>query len=313
MKKCLALLVLMLSVISCNTSEIENENPVAFSESQLKTKRAFFKDWEDVSKEYSRISKLRNEEIFGENKLMSIIQNDESRENLSPALNKFLNENNEFQVGNEIMWFKNGNFYSFDVKDEKLLDSLKLNYKNIPVSKNIVVGKVSESKYDNRGLSNRTSIKTNGGTDARYQYQFRRKSYYDCGSTVNQGMPTRDQKYVHEIHSEVVNGWNSLYLRVKLEWNPSSGKWRSAGEKRTIVVNIAGSAVLTTTYGAEIPSSFGQFTVNQTFNCSQDQTILLHHFEVFGSPQWNVNITGTIYQQINGDVYYNAWTNNVNW
>ena len=241
-------MALLLSIISCSTSEVQNEDPVASNEVQLKTKRVVFKDWEDLGKEYVKVSKLSNEEIFGENELMSIVENDESRENLSPALNKFLNENNEFQVGNEIMWFKDGSFYSFNVKDEKLLDSLKLNYKNIPVSEKIVISKVSESKPDNGGLSNRTSIDTNGGTDARYQYQFRRQSYYDCGSTVNQGTPTRDQKYVHEIHSESVNGWQSLYLRVKLEWNPSGGKWRFAGEKRTIIVNISGNAVLTTTY-----------------------------------------------------------------
>lgn len=43
MKKCVALLALVLSVVSCNTSEVENENPVAFNKSQLKTERLFLK------------------------------------------------------------------------------------------------------------------------------------------------------------------------------------------------------------------------------------------------------------------------------
>ncbi|WP_281228502.1 hypothetical protein [Flavobacterium aquiphilum] len=313
MKKCIVLMVILFSIASCDSPQTENESPVASKESGLKTERVFFKDWTDLTNEYARISKLSKEEIFGENDYESIIQNDESRENLSPALNKFMNKDNEFQIGNEIMWFKDGNFYSFNVKDEKILDSLKLNYKNIPVSEKIVTGIVSESKSNNKGLSSRTSIGTNGAIDARYQYQFRRQSYYDCGSTVNQGTTTRDQKYVHELYTETVNGWNSLYLRVKLEWNPSGGKWRFAGEKRTITVNISGNAILTTTYGDEVPGTYGQFAVNQTYNCSQDQTILLYYSQDFGSPQWHVDITGTIYQQINGDAYYNAWTNYVNW
>ena len=48
------LICLMLSVVSCNISDIENENPIALNESQLKTERVFFKDWEDFGKEYSK-------------------------------------------------------------------------------------------------------------------------------------------------------------------------------------------------------------------------------------------------------------------
>jgi hypothetical protein len=319
MKKCVALLALMLSVISCNTSDVENENPVALNDSQLKTERVFFKDWENFGKEYAKISKLSNEEIFGENELMSIIQNDESRENLSPALNKFLNKNNEFQVGNEIMWYKDGDFYSFNIIEEKELNNLKLNYKDITVSEKIVNTKISQPKLNDNGFNKRVFLNPNGGIDARYQYQFRRQAYYDCGSTINEGRPTRDQKYVNELYAErVSSGPNylcSLYLRVKLEWNASGGKWRFAGEKRTIVVNLSGQTSLTTVTGAIIPYTSSGVNVNQTFNCSQNQTILLSGF-AFGAVapgSWVVDITGTIYQKINGDFDGNAWTNNVNW
>lgn len=317
MKKCVALLALMLSVISCNTSDVENENPVALNDSQLKTERVFFKDWEDFGKEYAKISKLSNEEIFGENELMSIIQNDESRENLSPTLNKFLNKNSEFQVGNEIMWFKDGDFYSFNIKEEKRLNNLKLNYKDIPVSERIVVSKISDSRLNNGNkLSSRVEINPAGGIDARYQYQFRRQAYYDCGSTINQGRPTRDQKYVNELYAErISSGPNyicSLYLRVKLEWNPSGRKWRAAGEKRTIIVDISGWAELLFQSGAV---SGKNFNIQKSFYCSQDQSILLHG-EVAngGAPvKWTTNITGSIYQKINEDWEQNAWTNYVSW
>lgn len=317
MKKCVALFALMLSVVSCNISDVENENPIALNESQLKTERVFFKDWEDFGKEYSKVSKLSNEEIFGENYFESSIQNDESRENLSPALNKFLNENSEFQVGNEIMWFKDGDFYSFNIKDEKELNSLKINYKDIPVSERIVVSKVSNSKLNNGNkLSSRIDINPNGGIDARYQYQFRRQAYYDCGSTINQGKPTRDQKYVNELYAERVpagpNYLCSLYLRVKLEWNPSGGKWRAAGEKRTIIVGISGWAELLLPSGAV---SGKNFNIQKSFYCSQDQSILLHGEATNGvAPvKWTTNITGSIYQKINEDWEQNAWTNYVSW
>lgn len=262
---------------------------------------------------------MSNEEIFGENNFVTSIQNDENREILSPALNKFLNKDNEFQVGNEIMWFKEGNFYSFNVKDEKSLVSLKLNYENIPVSKSVVVSKINESDRKKGGLNNRVHLNPNGGIDGRYQYQFRRKSYFDCGSNVNQGMPARDQKYVNELYAErVTSGPNylcSLYLRVKLEWNPSGRKWRAAGEKRTIIVDLSGQTSLTTVTGAIIPATTTAVRVNRIFNCSQDQTILLQGiaFGAVAPGNWVVDITGTVYQKINGDVDANAWTNNVNW
>jgi hypothetical protein len=319
MKKCVALLALMLSVIGCSTSEIENENPVVLIEPQLKAERVFFKDWEDFGKEYAKVSKLSNEEIFGENNYLLSFQNDESREKLSPALNKFMNKNNEFQVGNEIMWFKDGDFYSFNLENEKSLDSLKVNYKNIPVNQNIVVSKVNESKPDNAGLSNRVYLNPNGGVGPGYQYEFRRQSYFDCGSTVNEGVSGRGLKYVNELFTERISaGPNylcSLYLKVKLEWNPSGRKWRAAGEKRTIVVDVSGQTSLTTVTGSIIPATISSVRVNKSFSCSQDQTILLQGLAFGAVPpgSWVIDITGTVYQKINGDVDQNAWTNYVNW
>lgn len=319
MKKCVVLVMLLLSIVSCSTSEVENDKSESLEESQLKTERVFFKDWSHFAKEYQRISKLSNEEIFGENNFEFSINNDESRENLSPALNKFMNKNNEFQVGNEIMWFKDGDFYSFKTEDEKSLNDLKLNYKNMPVSGNIVTSKIDESKLEKKGLNNRVYLNPRGGINAKYQRQFRRKAYFDCGSTVNQGMPHRDQKYVHELYAESISsGYSyicSLYLRVKLEWNPSGGSWRFAGEKRTIAVNLSCATSYTTTTGSIVPSSYKSTMVNKTFNCSQNQNILLRSEVVGIAPpsSWVIDITGTIYQKINGDLEENAWTNSVNW
>jgi hypothetical protein len=313
------MMVLLMSIVSCNTSEVEDKKTIAFKETELKTERVFFKDWVNFGKEYTRISELSNDEIFGENNSLLSFQDDVTRKNLSPALNKFLNKDNEFQVGNEIMWYKDGNFYSFNINDKKSLDILKLNYKNIAISKNIVVSDVIESKNVKGGLSNRSYLDPNGGAGPGYQYEFRRQSYFNCGSTVNEGVSGRGLKYVNELFAERISlGPNylcSLYLKVKLEWNPSGRKWRAAGEKRSIVIDISGSAGLTTVTGSVIPATVGAVRVYKTFDCSQDQTILLHGVALGAAPpmRWAIDMTGSIYQKINGDTDQNAWTNYVNW
>lgn len=315
MKK-LTMFFFLTVIFSCSTNEIQPLNPEAEA---LKSERNYFKNWEDFNSRYVELAKSSTEQTSEDQSSISI--DDEASRDLSPALNKILNKNKEFQIADEIIWYNKGTFYSINAKDESKIQDLKSDYLNLPLCKNIFISAVKTSDEEkNNTVNNRTAIGTNGAVNAKYQNEFYRQSYYDCGSTINQGYSSKKVKYVHELYTEIIyTGMQRnyfLYLRIKLEWNYSGRSWKFAGEKRTINVNIIDDSKLITTTGAHVPNE-GLSYIAKSFSCSQDQKILLRYaFDstlIGGASQWSASVTGTIIHKINGDINTNEWTNDVNW
>ena len=303
------MLFFLLSLISCSTSENENLQTIP-EVSALKNERVYFKNLDEFDSKYTELSKT------------NVDQNSDDNSNLSPAMNQILNKNNEFQISKEIIWYNEGIFYSINIKNEKKIDKLKQDYKNLPKTNIITVNSIKISNSEKRDISNnRTVLNTGGGIDARYQLEFRRISYTDCGSTINQGPSNAKIKYVHEVYSETIrNGYTDthyLYLRIKMEWYNGS-RWKMAGEKRTINVNISDNSQLIGLGGHLVPNNFAPYGINyinSSYSCSGDKTILLRSNSVSAGivSQWSAEVSGTIYQKINGDSYQNEWNNYVNW
>lgn len=316
MKK-LTIFFLLTAIFSCSTNEIQ---PLNSEEVALKSERIFFKNWEDFNSKYIELAKSSNEQTT-ENSPSNSIDDDSSRD-LSPALNKILNKKKEFQIGEEIIWYNNGVFYSINTKDAGKIEDLKSDYLNLPICKNIVISNVKTSNFKkNNAINNRTVIGTNGSMDARYQFQFYRQSYYDCVSATNQGPSSKKIKYVHELYTEVIYDGGQynyfLYLRIKLEWNYSGRSWKAAGEKRTININITDDSQLVGVTGFLVGNNFapyGATNIVQSFNCSLDQKILLRYNATpISLSAWSASVTGTITHKINGDSSSNEWINYVNW
>jgi hypothetical protein len=315
MKK-LTMFFFLTVIFSCSTNEIQPLNSEAIA---LKSERNYFKNWEDFNSRYFELAKSSNEQTSDDQS--STYLDDDASRNLSPALNKILNKNREFQIADEIIWYNNGSFYSIKEKDEKRIQDLKLDYLNLPICKNIVISMVEASNQEKNITKNSiTPLGISGAVDARYQYEFYRQSYYDCGSTINQGYSPKKLKYVHELATELITSNMQrnyyLYLRIKLEYNLSGNKWRPATlEKRTINVNITDDSRLVPNTGFVFPHVTNNIV--STFSCSYDQKILLRYGadSVLFAPntRWDASVTGTIIHSVNGDYFGNEWTNYVNW
>jgi hypothetical protein len=310
MKKLILSLVIF-SLLSCSNNDDSNNN--------LQNETISYKSWDDFMYSYTKLSKNLSE---NSERVKQKIKKDESLSILSPALNEILNNENEIIINNNIFWFFDGKFYNLGNNRD-----LKKKFPNIEVSNEIIISKkefVSNSTDDSSELNNRFNL-NHGSIDARYQKEFYRQSYYDCISSTNYGPTSRKVKFVHEIYNESFTTGaqyhNTLYLRIKLEWNPSGNKWRSASEKRNIYINITDNSYLTN--NNQMINAISQIgrpsgtpiNISNSFTCSNDRSILLRHYYTFGPvySKWSVDIQGTIDHEINGDIWTNKWLNYVSW
>lgn len=315
MKK-LTMFFFLTVIFSCSTNEIQ---PLSSEAVALKSERNYFKNWEDFNSRYFELAKSSNEQTSDDQSSNSI--DDDASRDLSPALNKILNESKEFQIADEIIWYNKGAFYSINAKDEFKIQELKSDYLNLPICKNIAISVVETSNLaKNTTKTSISPLGISGAVDARYQYEFFRQDYYDCGSTINQGSSPKKLKYVHELVTELTTSGMQrnyyLYLRIKLEYNVSGRSWRPATlEKRTINVNITDASRLVPGTGFVFPYVINNIVT--TFNCSYNQQILLRYgadSKVFApNTRWDASVTGTITHKVNGDSSANEWTNYVNW
>lgn len=312
----LSMLLLLSVFLSCSTNETQT---LDLENLASKNERMYFKNWEDFGEKYQDLSKLNEE---NSNKTQSDFSEDESSTDLSPSLNKMLNKNKEFQVLDEIIWYKNGVFYSINIKNQDKVNSLKTDFLNLPVCEKITISPVKILNQEKNDTNNsRTLIGTNGSINAIYQLEFNRTNYYDCVSAIDQGPVSAKVKYVHELYTERISTGGAyacyLYLRLKLEWRNNSGKWNFAGEKRNIDVNITDDSKLVSTTGFLVENNYapyGATNIVRSFSCSQNQTILLRYNTVLVPlSQWSASVTGTITHRINGDNPANVYYNTVNW
>lgn len=303
--------ILSLTIIILFSCTINEETSVVSQD-----KKNTFKSWGDFLDYYLLLSKKTTENSL---QTKNKIKTNESLSILSPALNEILDQENEIIINNNIYWYFDGNFYNLGNNRD-----LKKNPYKLVASKDIIISKKELFQESTNETSNRFDL-NHGSIDARYQKEFYRQSYYDCVSSTNYGPTTRKLKFVHEIYSESFTTGaqyhNTLYLRIKLEWNPSGNKWRGASEKRNIYLNITDNSYLTNNNQmVNAVSQIGRpngtpVNISDSFTCSNDRSILLRHYYTFGPvySKWSVDINGVIEHEINGDRWNNKWVNYVSW
>lgn len=210
-----------------------------------------------------------------------------------------LNEKGEVKIGNEIIWYHNGDKYFIPTSEEADLETIKQKPELI---KNVhpYVTKSVESKNGRVDLGNQ-------GLDARNQYVF-----FPLSAINGQGMVGSNRKFVHEIYGKYdymgkdggVDIWHaSVLLRLKMEWRGCCDWNPNASEERSESVAVTGSVALPgmSRFSSWIvgPSINANFSTNST---RENIDITLATAEVVGSvpPTWSVEVNGTITSYFNG-------------
>lgn len=317
MKKMIFLLFIMTVIISCEKGDLNSTGQEADIESTIesKTDRFSFKDWNEFNDLYSKFSKLSMEEL----EMNSFFSFDRDME-VSPAIQGILNNDKEFELGGQIIWFNKGKFYELDKEG---IATQKSNLENLKE-----VGSVSYTRINPKGVipDNETEIDAAKRVVVNNQHEFRKQRYVEnCGSGNTQGPSPRAFKYVHEVFAEHLNTGGPfevhayrIFLRVKLEYNHKRRRWRLSGEKREISINLTNNSFLRNHNGpvSPHPSDVNNRSVVFSSSCTSHQTILLNSVTAPGAiagAHWDINVNGTITEKMYGDVERNRWRNRINW
>lgn len=298
MKNIFAFLIIGLLLSSCQKEVSRNTTKP--------NDRLSFKNMQDFHATYLDLSKLTSKDdllFWATSKNHSTLLNiDDSAANDYPfALLAMFNKNSEVEINDSIVWLKNGNLYAFSKNDEPTLESLK-----IKLEKCKIIGSVKVSMINNYLL--KTISMGLNSLDARNQKQFVQQYYQPCGG-VRQAV-NGDRKYIHELYTFQITdplGYSTteLHLRIKLEYKGSKS-WKPATEQRTINVNVSGTAK----YIQGVTNITTPFSLVKNYTCSGNQDELICFQAVNGNgASWQVSMTGTIYQIVNGDVTANGWYN----
>jgi len=213
-----------------------------------------------------------------------------------------LNANGEVLLGDTIVWYTGaGMKYFIPELNETELQRIKDGGKSI-LAPAMVTFKTIERKHTSNKAAH---MIFSGPPDARYQYEF---------LYLNQSGSAR--KYVDEIAQTWDNDYSVLFFRVKLEWYSNSyHQWTSnAGEMRFIQLNVNYNCFLVGgSPGSPGCSSCGYLTFQGTFNNSYTQnhdvvlTIGSDYLSNGTQQQWDVDISGSIYQYITTDNPYHEY------
>ena len=257
--------------------------------------------------------------------LESFLTNEENQEK-QPALFKslsdfafpyeyrmLLNSKGEIQIGDEVVVYTNGYKYYVPKQTNAVVTDFAAVKKKVHIDTKII-------DKNNSNVSGRIGFGDNS-LDAYWQKQFYQESYQNIGN----------RKFVHEIKSftdyasfyDPIGGirgytfYTELNLRVKLEWK--GRKWYSgAGETRNINYNLVKDIYLR---NVKYPYASAYANIPFTGNISDTRTqnsdleIRLGAFSgntVTGGVYWEVDLRGSIYQYVLGDLPGNAWNNSGN-
>jgi hypothetical protein len=224
------------------------------------------------------------------------------------------NENYEIIIENKIIWLniKNGNLYTFSKTDDII--SLKNNIENATPSGSIKITSI-KSNLDN----NKVDL-ASGDTDSRHTYYMNNGTNYrdNCGSGSTQFKSPRF-RYLHDVYHlqttyDRYTATSELYLNIRLQYR--SSRWRGAGEKRNISVNI-GHNIKLFNNGYPIPLNSSNST-SVTYNCSGDVFIPLKFTPTSydigfsgNNAKFEITAWGTISHELTGG--YSHWDNNFVW
>jgi hypothetical protein len=207
-----------------------------------------------------------------------------------------LNEKGEVKIGDEIIWYHNGNKYWIPASEEANLENIKQDPAQIQ----------KFFKYVTTIPSHPTAHLDLGNTalDARNQWPFRPKSALD-GTTDLVGS---QRKYVHEVYGKldpytdptapgIQLNHASVILRLKMEWQGCCDWNPNASEPRSESVAVTGTCSLPNL------SRFSSYIQGPAFNVTtswastrENVDVPLVIADVVGAvpSTWSCDITGTI-------------------
>jgi hypothetical protein len=282
--------------------------------------RLVFQNFDEFYKTYLTLAKNSSEDelaYWAQCKDHSTLLNssDTTLYEYSTVFRAILNKNSEFELGNDIIWFNNGNFYTLP-KGESNVEAFKCN-----PDTSMKVGLINIKPVIER--NDKGAIIWNNNTlDSRNQLEFWQSSYQSCGEALIIGGGWR--KYVHEVYGEsfiILSGvgyhiYSSLWLKIKLEWKGNRGGWKVAGEQRNIkLTDLHGTAWWgwPQTYVADLDIEYADSCFTNYGSFRGEKLVWLTGLggeEYEGQADyWDLTLTGTIYQHVIGDDMSQAWWN----
>lgn len=212
-----------------------------------------------------------------------------------------INQDGEYQIGNEISWFHNG--YRYVAASEQELQKIKLN-------PDASVKKYEAGSHVAKKLDSRARINYVGSNSGRLAY-YQKEIYYTGSSGAI-------RKFVYEIYvytqeqSTDISGtkkyYTSLYLPIKLEYR-SGNTYRPAGERRTISYNVTFNGTFSDPWFYGTKPTFTNLNFSgSNITQSSDLQITLGSATVYypsqstaGNVQWDVNVDGNISSYMTDD------------
>jgi hypothetical protein len=330
---------LISSLSSCKKQSPINETPAPATLSEniktsngrlvFKDNDAFYKTMEYLDKS-GETARADFQEQYGFTSFGKAIQNEpdtydhtpdeNTLMNMPPAIQTLLNRDAEVQVGDDIVWYNNGTKYYVPETDAAQLEQIKQNpaLADKKSSYFLEYNKPKNNATSDNGGITPNWIYLNNGADARHQLQFW------------QNAPAAGwRKYVHGVSSytdyyyvasntcgqPTYQYYTACYLDIKMEWKGS--KWRPAGETRQITCNLTCQGSTTVARGCGIVDYPG-FYITPVISTTSNTTYTITMGSYFGYTVsnsayypigWSINVEGTIYQHVVGDVLSNQWYN----
>lgn len=224
---------------------------------------------------------------------------------LPESFQRVLNADGEVIIGDQLVWYYNSYKYYINKAESGKLQVVKENPDVTDVRKTKVGKELAPVNIKSTDQA-RVWMGLTNGPDARHQREF--WQYAPAAG---------NRKYVHEIQAYtdtyfdgVFYQWNSrVILRIKMEWRGK--RWQPAGETRQISYNLTSSNVFYgPPFGYLIPANT-TFTGNVTQSGDVSRMVAQAAGSgTFGSGNgWSIELSGTIYQHVVGDVQSNEWYN----
>jgi len=300
-----SIIIMFLIIISC-TKEVNNN--ISTQQTPISNDRLVFQSPKDFYNTYAILSKFKTEDelrFWAQSKTHTTLldSQDSIISNYSGVLRTILNKDSEFEMGDSIILFNNGDLYGYS-KNEL----------NISIQKNPEkFKKVGSAVVSIVQRENSKSDIGPFGLDATLQQEFNLHTYFPCGGTQQTGLNAL-RKFVSELYYEQISffpsPWNAiLWLRIKLE-EKASNKWRQCSNLRDVSFDISGNATL---FIDGVPQRTQDYHIMDNFQCSDNTSVsgpinVLMTFWSYPtydvSSFWRVHGYGSITQHIQGDDNY---------
>jgi len=306
MKNKLLLLFLAFYAFSC-TKESNHSYDMAVS-AKLQSDRLSFKSMNEFNETYLMLAKeqsIADLQYWAQMRSHStlLFSNDSTIQDYSSILKTILNKDSEMEIGDSIIWFKDGKLYAFSKYDKIIKTDIQNAPEKFKLFGKVIIENIQKSQLKAIDI-NPNSVK------ADYQHQFYQQSCSTAcqGGTINYGVGLR--KFVSELYHESYYTYpgpvtySYLHLRIKLEWKGSQD-WQVAGELKEISVNnLVGTFSYQYAGNTQFLYPIYWSLPSYSWDCFTGPLDIVMVSNIGAVPSglvWRVQFTGTITQHIKGD------------